>query len=102
MKTIEMSQLTKPVRDFMQKSRSKSLVFTRSGRPVAMLTNISNADQETLALSTNPRFLAMLRHSEASLKSKGGISFDEVCRRVGVTRQDLEEAKRRVKKLPED
>ena len=44
------------------------------------------ADAETIKLSTHPQFLAILEESLARLKAEGGISSEEMSRRLGLPR----------------
>lgn len=41
-------------------------------------------DRETLSLSTNPDFIALLERSRARMKLEGGLTTDEVRRRLGL------------------
>jgi hypothetical protein len=42
----------------------------------------SNADIETVSLSNNPKFLNLIERSRARQKSEGGISTEEMRRRL--------------------
>ena len=44
----------------------------------------SNADSESVTLSTHPKFLAILERSLARLKTEGGIPAEEMRRRLGL------------------
>ena len=52
---------------------------------MAVLMPIENVDFETISLSNNPEFIAILEESRASLKEEGGISLDEMKRRLGLS-----------------
>lgn len=39
---------------------------------------------ETLRLSTDPKFVALIEWSRAQLKAEGGLSSDEMRRRLGL------------------
>lgn len=60
---------------------SGPLVVTSHGQPVAALVPIENADMETVALSTNPEFLALIERSRARARAEGGIASEEMRRR---------------------
>ena len=49
----------------------------------AALVAIENTDMETVALSTNPRFMALIERSRTRQKAEGGISSAELRRRLG-------------------
>jgi hypothetical protein len=44
--------------------------------------SIPNADIETVSLSNNPKFIALIERSRARQKSEGGISSEEMRRRL--------------------
>ncbi len=58
--------------------------MTRRGKPVAAVVAIGGLDLETLSLSTNPSFIALIEKSRASYRANGGVSLDEVRRRYGL------------------
>jgi hypothetical protein len=41
---------------------------------------------KTISLSTNPQFIAIIERSRARQKAEGGISSDEMRRRLGLKR----------------
>jgi prevent-host-death family protein len=82
MKTLEMAKAKAPLSEYAKNVRKEPLVLTVDGKPVAALVPIENADLETVALSTNPRFLALIERSRH--KSEGGIFGTEMRRRLGV------------------
>ncbi len=44
------------------------------------------SDSETMKLSTNPKFIAIIEDSRARMKAEGGISSEEMRRRLGLPR----------------
>ena len=48
----------------------------------AALVSVENADLETITLSTNPQFIAMIERSRARQRAEGGISSEEMRRRL--------------------
>ena len=54
---------------------------------VAMLVPVDSADLESLSLSTNPDFLAIIERSRARCKPGSGISTDEMRRRLAERRR---------------
>ena len=60
------------------------IILTVDGKPVAALMPIENADLETVALSTNPQFLALIERSRARQRSEAGISSEEMRHRLGL------------------
>jgi len=50
------------------------------------IEKIENADMETISLSANSKFLAIIERSRARQEAEGGISSDEMRRRLGLKR----------------
>src|SRR5712691_10914054 len=86
MKTLELAQATAPLADYARDVDKEPVVVTVRGRPVAALMPIENADRETVTLSTNPQFLALIERSRRQHETEGGISSEEMRRRLGVAR----------------
>ncbi len=82
MKMIEMNKATEPVAEYAHGLGKVPVVFTKRGKPIAALISLKNVDAETLRLSTNPRFIALIEKSRARLKAEGGISSAEVRRKL--------------------
>ena len=82
MKTVEVSKATLPLSDYTKKVKKEPVIVTKEGRPVAVLISIPNTDAETASLSNNPRFVALIERSRARQKSEGGISSEEMRRRL--------------------
>ena len=85
MKKLELTEATASLANYVQNLDRETLVLNREGEPVAVLMPIENADLETISLSTNPEFIAILEESRASLKKEGGIPLDEMKRRLGLS-----------------
>ena len=84
MKTIELVNATGPLVEYARGLREEPLILTEEGRPVAALVPIEDADLESLALSTNPQFIALIEHSRARQRKEGGISPEEMRHRLGI------------------
>ncbi len=81
-KTIELSKANLPLSDYTKKVKKEPVIITKEGKPVAVLVSISNADIETVSLSNNPKFIALIERSRTRQKSEGGISSEEMRRRL--------------------
>jgi len=86
MKTLEMAKATAPLAEYARDVSKEPVILTVDGRPVAALVPIENADLETVALSTHPQFLALIERSRARQKAEGGISSENMRRRLGLKR----------------
>jgi len=82
MKIVDIGKATNPLADYIEAVRSEPLVVTDHGVPTAVLLPLTNTDMETVALSTNPKFIALIEGSRARAREEGGLSPDEMRRRV--------------------
>jgi len=90
MKIIEMAQATAPLAEYAQEVNNEPVILTVEGKPVAALVSIENADLETLTLSTNHSFLALIERSRARRRKEGGIPGSDIRRRLGLTKTALD------------
>jgi hypothetical protein len=65
---------------FLITKEVKSGIITKE--EATILVSIPNADIETVSLSNNPRFIALIERSRARQRSEGGISSEEMRRRL--------------------
>ena len=84
MKTLEMTKATAPLAEYAGEVRKEPVIVTRNGKPVAALVSVENADLETVALSVEPQFLALIERSRARQKAEGGIPSPGMRRRLGL------------------
>ena len=84
MKTLELGKATAPLAQYVRGIKKGPVIVTARGKPVAALIYITGDDLESAALSTHPKFLAILEESLARLQAEGGISSEEMRRRLGV------------------
>lgn len=88
MKTIELRSATGPLADYARDLHDEALVVTVDGKPVAALLPVENADAETVSLSTNAKFLALIERSRARHAGEGGVSTEELRQRLGLSTPD--------------
>jgi len=84
MKALEISSIKGSFAAAIRKLRSEPVALTDGETPIAVLLPVENADLETISLSLNPQFLAMIERSRARYYQEGGISPEEVRRRLGM------------------
>ncbi len=58
------------------------MVITDHGTPTAVILPLVNVDLESIALNTNPEFIALIERSRARARVEGGVSAAEMRRRV--------------------
>jgi prevent-host-death family protein len=83
MKTLEMKQATGDLASYATQVRREPVVVTDHGKPVMALMPIANADLETVSLSTDPRFIALIERSRTLYKPGTGIPLEEIRRKYG-------------------
>jgi len=84
MKTLEIADATGALATYARKLRRRPLIVTRRGRPMMALVPLENVDLETLSLSSNPDFIALIESSRARYPPGTGIPLEIVRRRLGV------------------
>jgi prevent-host-death family protein len=82
-KTLEITRATAPLADYVRWASKAPVILTVGGRPVAALVSIKKADLEAVALGTHPDFLTLIERSRARQRAEGGISSEEMRRRLG-------------------
>lgn len=85
MKTIDVADATETLSDYARRGLKEALVVTRRGKPLLALTPITKGDWESIAVATNPKFLAIIERSRRS--PKPGLSTEEMRRRLGLDRR---------------
>lgn len=84
MKTLDVSQATGTLSQYVRELNLEPLVLTDGDQPVAALMPIEEADLETVALSANPKFWAVIEQARAERRAGAGLSAEEVRRQLGV------------------
>ena len=84
MTRVEFKKASRPLSEYAQKARKSPIIVVKRGRPFAAVVPIRNADEETVALSTNRKFMTIIDRSRARAKKAGGISAKELRRRLGL------------------
>jgi hypothetical protein len=84
MTKIEFKKASGPLSEYATKARKAPVLVHKAGKPLAAVIPIRNADEETLALSTNRKFLKIIERSRARAKKEGTISSNELRWRLGL------------------
>ena len=82
MKTVEITEATLPLADYLPGVHTEPLVITDQGTPIAVLLPLADVDRESLALGINPEFIALIERSTACARDQGELSAAEMRRRV--------------------
>jgi len=81
MEVMDLPEATETLATYAAEVAQGPVIITVAGKPVAALVAIENADLETVFLSTNPAFLALIERLRARHHAAGGLSSAEVRRR---------------------
>jgi prevent-host-death family protein len=84
MTKVELKKASGSLAKYAQKARKGPIIVVKAGKPFAAVVSIRNADNETVSLSMNRKFLAIVERSRSRLKKEGGISSGEIHRRLGL------------------
>ena len=84
MRALGIKQATAPLAEYVRTVGDGTVIVSEKGKPVAALVSLENADWETVRLSNHPKFLALIQRSRARQTKEGGISSNELRRRLGI------------------
>ena len=84
MRTVEMSEASRSLREYAQEAVDEPIVILSGGQPAAVLLSLVNADLESISLSLNPEFMAIINESRRRHEREGGISSAEMRRRLSI------------------
>lgn len=88
LKTLEVDKAEGSLASFARKLRDEPLIVTKRGKPLMVLVPVEEgADVESVSLSMNPEFLAMIERSRALRKPGSGLSSEEMRRRLRIRRK---------------
>jgi antitoxin (DNA-binding transcriptional repressor) of toxin-antitoxin stability system len=84
MRNIEVTQANDSLGQSVRDLAGEPLVVTEAGVPIAALVPIDELDLESLALGSNPRFLAIIEEARAQCRQGLGLSTEDVRRELGL------------------
>jgi len=88
MKTIELSEATDSLSDYVKKARLETIVVTVRGKPTVALMAIGrNTDLENLIVSSDPAFRELIERSRAMYPPGSGLSTEDVRRQLGLSKK---------------
>lgn len=82
MKTVELSEASKPLSDYTKELGEEILVLTSNNKPIAALVSLKNVDRESLALSTDPEFMKIIEAAREEFKAGKKLSLEEMKREL--------------------
>jgi len=84
MKTQELAEAPTLLVEYVRGLNDQPLVLTLNGQPLCLLLPVEGSDLETVSLSMNPKFLAIIERSRIRQAVEGGISSEEMRERLGL------------------
>lgn len=84
MRNVEVAQANETLGQSVRDLAGEPLVVTEAGVPIAALVPIDELDLESLALGSNPRFLAIMEEARAQCRQGLGLSTEDVRRELGL------------------
>lgn len=84
MKTQEIAEAPALLAEYVRGLNEEPLVLTLNGQPLCLLLPVEGSDLETVSLSMNPKFLAIIERSRIRQAVEGGISSEEMRERLGL------------------
>lgn len=76
MKTIKLSQASRPLAEYAAELGDDIVVLTDRDRPVAAIVPLKGTDPESLALSSHPEFIGIIERSRADVRAGRTVSLD--------------------------
>jgi hypothetical protein len=95
MKTLEIHATGVTLVNAIKALDGQPLALLEDGQPVAVLVPSWGADMETISLSYNPKFIAMLTRSDQKYRNEDCISAEEMRRLVAEMPEHNSAAKKR-------
>ena len=94
LKTIDVGQAHDLFIQFVEEPDHDPIIVTRKGRPIAVVLPVHGADVETVSVSLNPQFRALMEESRKQQDREGGFSSEEIRRYFGLKPFKAKKAKR--------
>ena len=82
MKTIQLSNASRPLAEYARELKEEILVIEDARRPLAAIVPLKAVDRESLALSAHPEFLDLIARSRAQFDAGQTLTLDEMKRAV--------------------
>jgi hypothetical protein len=82
MRTIEISTATKTLSEYANEIGEDILVLTADNKPVAAIVSLKHIDSETLALSTNADFMALIDQARSEVAAGRIMSLEAMKKAV--------------------
>jgi len=95
MKTIKLSEASRPLAEYASELDGDIVVVTQRNRPIAAVVSLKTADREVLSLNSNPQFLKIIQRSRRDFAAGRSRSLAEVRELLGLRRRANKRIQRR-------
>src|SRR2546430_17028510 len=82
MRKVTLSQASRPLAQYAAELKDEIVVVTKGRRAVAALVPLKNVDRESLALSTHPEFMKLVKRARAEFRAGKTVSLEEMRARL--------------------
>jgi hypothetical protein len=82
MRSVELTKAPQALRRHAAELSHGPLVLTRGGKAVAVMVSVRESDLESFLVSESPAFKRIVRKSCASYRRSGGLTRDELEKRL--------------------
>src|SRR5262249_6563987 len=100
LKTVDIGQTRDLFAQFVAEPEHDPIIVTQKGRPIAVVQAVHGADVETISVSLNPQFQALMEKSDKRYAQEGGFSSEEIRRYFGLKPFRAKKAKKNNKPKP--
>lgn len=81
MKKVSLEQASRSLGEYAAELKDEVVVVTKGKRVLAALVPLKNVDRESLALSTHPEFLRIVKSARAEIVAGKTLSLEEIRRK---------------------
>ena len=86
MRKMTLAQASRPLAQYASELKNEIVVVTQGRRAVAALVPLKNVDRESLALSTHPEFMKLVKRARAEFRARRTVSLEEMQTRLTQSR----------------
>ena len=90
MKVIALEGNVLTVPDLEELVKQGPVVLTRNGLPLMTVKDVTGSDWESVSLSSDPRFMAIIEESRRSYRESGGIDLESLRQELGFDQDEDE------------
>lgn len=72
MKIVEIAEANATLAEYTSSLSEEPVIITSNGQPIAALVTLENVNFETIALSSNPKFIELIERSRTRRRAEGG------------------------------